>query len=741
MSRADQHQAGAMPTDRGEIDLAALFREVGRAKWFVLGATLAAAVLSTVAVSVLSPRFTAETRILVENRETDYTRPGRDGARGSDPMIDQEQVASQVQIITSRDLARRMIERFDLGSKREFDRVIDGIGLPSRIMVMLGLIDNPANVSPQERVLESWYDKLKAFPVPRSRVLSIEFQSRDPELAAKLSNAIAEDYILQLEAAKKGVAQSAGGWLARAIEPLRQRVAEAEARVEAFRTQNGLFQSGESSTIPQQQLSELNTQLATARAQQAEQSARARNIREAVRQGRIFEVSDVINNEVVRRLTERRAELKAQIAQEERTLLPQHPRIRELNAQLGGLEDQIRAAAERTARALENDARTAGARVAASQAELEQQKRQSGVANEAEVQLRALEREAKAEREQLETYLARFRDASSRNIENAFAADARVISRATVPSAPTFPKRLPIIIIATLAAFTLALFFVLTRALISDRIYLARPPAHAPTPMPAYAPFPMADAQMLQAFYAHQAQLMAQMAAAATPQPSHAARAAEAASPPAPDPARDSPAIEAAGSPQPDPMRASLERMRATLDAPRSRNDADEARERARPPYIADAPSTAMAADDADAGYDPLDEIVQTADAARVSGRPVSILVLSAKDSAYAAGVRTALGARLAARGRVRHASFATEGRSASSIASLVRAEAGDADHLLIDGGHAGPDAAPLVDASAIAVLVAPDDILDPANDAPARNLIGCSYFIVGPQPVRACTA
>ncbi|MGL4243479.1 MAG: GumC family protein, partial [Beijerinckiaceae bacterium] len=364
MSQAHTIQGRHPQVDRGEIDLAALFREVGRSKWLILLATLGAFVLSILAVGMLSPRFMAETRVLVENRETEYTRFGRDGMRASDPAIDQEQVQSQVQLITSRDLARRMIERFDLGSKREFDPLMDGIGAPARIAVMLGLIDNPANVSAQERVLERYYDKLKAFAVTRSRVLAIEFQSRDPELAAKLSNAIAEEYILQLEAAKKGTAQSAGGWLQRTIEPLRQRVAEAEKRVEDFRALHGLFQSGENTTISVQQLSELNTQLATARAQQAELTAKARIIREAVRQGRIFEVSDVITTEVVRRLIERRAELKAQLAQEGRTLLPQHPRIRELEAQLAGLEEQVRAAAERSARALENDSRAAGARVA-----------------------------------------------------------------------------------------------------------------------------------------------------------------------------------------------------------------------------------------------------------------------------------------------------------------------------------------------------------------------------------------
>jgi G-rich domain on putative tyrosine kinase len=311
-----------------------------------------------------------------------------------------------------------------------------------------------------------------------------------------------------LEAAKKGSARSAGSWLGKTIESLRERVAAADAKVEIYRSQNGLFLVGDATSISSQQLSELNTQLATARSAQTDLSSKARLIREAIRQGKTFEVSEVVNNELVRRLIESRATLRAQLAQEERTLLPQHPRIRELYAQLAGLEDQIRAAAERAARAFENDAKAAGARVAASQADLDLQKRQSGSANEQEVQLRALEREAKAEREQLETYLTRYRDASVRDADNAVAADARIVSRALVPSNPTFPKKLPVIIIATLSGFALSLFWILMKALLSDKVYARRAPEVAQQPMmgmypPNMYPPNMYSPQMMAAMYAN----------------------------------------------------------------------------------------------------------------------------------------------------------------------------------------------------------------------------------------------
>jgi hypothetical protein len=88
--------------------------------------------------------------------------------------------------------------------------------------------------------------------------------------------------------------------------------------------------------------------------------------------------------------------------------------------------------------------------------------------NASEVQLRALEREAKVQREQLESYLSRYREAAARDGESATPADARIVSRAVTPEVPSFPKKLPIIGFATLLTLMLAAGGVLARALLAE---------------------------------------------------------------------------------------------------------------------------------------------------------------------------------------------------------------------------------------------------------------------------------
>src|SRR5437879_2986652 len=172
--------------------------------------------------------------------------------------------------------------------------------------------------------------------------------------------------------------------------------------------------------------------------------------------GRPIEASELRNSELILRLSELRATLRAQLAGQSSTLLDGHPRIKELTAQLADLDRQLRDEASKVSRSLDNDARIAGGRVDSLSASLDQLKKLATSTNGQDVQLRALEREAKAQRDLLESYLAKYREATTRENIDTGPADGRIISRATVSNIPAYPKKLPIVLIATLATLLLS---------------------------------------------------------------------------------------------------------------------------------------------------------------------------------------------------------------------------------------------------------------------------------------------
>jgi polysaccharide biosynthesis transport protein len=456
---------GLVATAAGDLDLRLLGEALSRRRKWIIGPTILAALLSIVAVNLISPRYRSEARILIDGRENVFLRPS--GERSEErTSLDPEAVTSQVQLVLSRDLAREIIRKNKLAERPEFDPVLQGVSPLKHLLALVGVVRDPFSMTPEERVLDAYFDRLTAYAVDKSRVIVVEFQSRDPELAARVANSIADGYLILQQNARQAQARSASQWLSGEIDSLRRKVADAESRAEDFRSKSSLFIGTNNTTLSNQQMGELNTQLNNARALKSDAENKARLIREMLQSGKPIEASEVLNSELMRRLSEQRVTLRAQLAEQYSTLLDNHPRIKELRAQLADLDHQIRDEASKTSRSLDTDARIAGGRVESLSASLDQLKKLASSSNGQDVQLRALEREAKAQRDLLESYLAKFREANTRETIDAAPADGRIISRAIVSNTPAYPKKLPVVLLATLVTFLLSTGVIVTGALL-----------------------------------------------------------------------------------------------------------------------------------------------------------------------------------------------------------------------------------------------------------------------------------
>ncbi|MEA2991364.1 MAG: tyrosine-protein kinase Etk/Wzc [Alphaproteobacteria bacterium] len=455
----------ALADTADELDMRALGRAIWHRRRHIVGPAIVIALIAFVVVQVLTPKYRSEARILIEGRDNIYLRAEAEKTleRG---VVDPEAVASQVQVVLSRDLARQVIKQLKLGERPEFDPILNGASIPRILLGLFGLAKDPLRMTPEERVLEAYYERLNVVALERSRVISLTFESSDPEVAAKVANAIADTYLEMQQGARQEQARSAGQWLAVEIGNMRKKVADAEAKVEELRSKSNLYVGSNNAPLSTQQLSDLNTQLATARGQKADAETKARMIRDILTSGKPLESSEVGNSELIRHLTEQLATLRAQLAEQSATLLDGHPRIKELRAQIADLQSQIRSEGEKIVRAFETDSRIADARVQTLDATLSQLKQQAASNSGQDVELRALEREAKAERDLLESYLAKYREATARDNIDAAPAEARIISRATVSNTPAFPKKLPIVLVAMLAALVVSAGFVTTSELL-----------------------------------------------------------------------------------------------------------------------------------------------------------------------------------------------------------------------------------------------------------------------------------
>lgn len=451
-----------------DIDLRQLFSSLLSNWWRILMWSLMIAALAFAAAWMATPKYRAEARIFIEPRESAFTRPDTGNREsGNVSQFDEEGIVSQVEIIASTKIMKEVAQKLELHKLQEFDEAAD-MSIVDRVLILTGLVSDPNEIPADERVLKRFNEKLNVYRVEKSRVIAIEFSSTDPKLAAAVPNAIAEAYMAENSGAKMDSNSEAATWLQAEITDLSAKVKSAEAKVADFRAKSDLLTGNNQSVLANQQLSDLSTELSRVRASRATAEATAAAVRQALQNGAsIDSLPKVIDSPLIQRLRERQVQLKADIADLSTTLLGNHPRIRALNSQLADMDAQIRDEAQNILRSLSTEAETARAREAQLVTDLNRQKVETSRAGEDQVELRALEREATAQRELLESYLTRYREASSRGDARYLPADARIIATALVPPEPYFPKILPIVAAAFFGSILLIAIGTLLKTLFS----------------------------------------------------------------------------------------------------------------------------------------------------------------------------------------------------------------------------------------------------------------------------------
>jgi uncharacterized protein involved in exopolysaccharide biosynthesis/Mrp family chromosome partitioning ATPase len=471
-----------------DIDIAGLLAEVWKRKFFIAIVTIASCVALFMAMSSISPRYKASARVLIENRESVYTRRAEGDLGIGASQFDEQAIGSQVQILSSDDIALKVISQLDLASDPEFGSGAQPSLLDS-LLAGFGADGGAASLTPEERVLKTFRKRLQVFAADKSRVIVIEFWAKSRDMAQRVPNAIADEYLELNKQAKLESNAEATEWLGPEIDALRNKVRSAEAKVAEFRASSDILLGNNNALLATQQLSEASSELSRLRADRSAAEAKAQAIRAAIDQAGSLDIfPEVSSAPLIQRLRERQVGLRAEISELSTSLLPGHPRLKALNSQVADFDNQIRVAARDIVTGLQNNVAVLRNQEQVLIAEVDRLKAESARVGEAEVELRALEREANSQRQLLENYLTQFRAAASRQDREYLPVDARIISRAVRPVDHYFPKVIPFTIAGTLTVLILLVAGVLAIALMTGRAFRAVPaPGMAAGPVAASA--------------------------------------------------------------------------------------------------------------------------------------------------------------------------------------------------------------------------------------------------------------
>ena len=447
MTLANSPPAYRVPPATDDVGLPEIFAVLRRRLWVIIAVMLPALVLAGIALVSLTPRYTAEVLLMIEPDGSQNIVSLESVVAGLSG--DAESVQSEAYVLNSRALADRVIQQLSLDRDPEFNSaLIDGQPGDDSAVTYSSVIDR-------------FQDRLEVLPLENSRVIALRFSSVSPEKAAEIANTLAQEYLNSRLETKFELTQRATTWLGRRIDELRGRLAEAERAVEQSRGDFGLLE-GDGVTLAAQELVELNTQLVMARSQRAEAQVQLQEVERALRsRGGASSVSDVLNSPLIQRLREQQAEVERRVAELSSELGDKHPRMIQLRAEAADLEQRIGGEIDKIVAGLRNKLNVARARESSIAQSLDEMKTRVNAANQDDIELRSLEREAEANRSLLDTLLARQKETLSQEDLNFQQPDASIFSPADVPSEPSFPQPALVIGLAFVGSGVIGLVLVL----------------------------------------------------------------------------------------------------------------------------------------------------------------------------------------------------------------------------------------------------------------------------------------
>ena len=423
----------------------------------LIAGVIAATVIAAGAITfVLPPKYKATTVVLVDPRQPRVTNTEAViSGIGSDAAA----VESQVELIESSSLARKVIARLKLDQDPDFvlpstlDQITDSV----RSLFRRPTDDAERQVS---RLVSRFQKSLSVKRRGLTYILEIHYWAGDPTKAARISTALAEAYLEDQRQAKSDMTARASGWLGDRIEEMRDRVRAADQAVAAYKASHNIIDVTQGNKLVNRQIEDLTQQLALARARTADARGRLERVQQVSKQvDDPAALSESLQSQVISNLRSQFAEAARVEAEYNALYGSKYPGLVAVRAQIADIRRQIESELTRIVTAIRAETQVAVAREAALESELNKLKTQSATASEASVKLQELEREAQANRLVFEQFLNRAKETAEQ--QGMQMPDARIVSPALIPLKPDRPPTLLLLLAAALCGGVLGVGLVL----------------------------------------------------------------------------------------------------------------------------------------------------------------------------------------------------------------------------------------------------------------------------------------
>ena len=430
------------PVEGEMLDLATVF-EAARRRYVlflvVLGLVLAAAVALTM---IQKPKFTATSAVMMDPRQIQIFQTTQSPNVSGDLSVSTEAVATQVQVLTSRGMAERVVEALHLD--QDVTLADPPPGLKAKLMRVVGKplgLWQPRALTPQERhqsVVDQVLSRLDAQRLGLTYVIGVKYTDASPERAAQVANAYADSYIQQSIEGKSDATRQAGGYINARLRELSDQAASDAAAVQQYRVSHNLL-GGQGSTLTEQEISGLNGQIATARAETAADQAKVDTATAQLKRGSSGDdVGAALGSPVIQSLRAQRSVVSGQLAELNSRYGARYPDVIKAQQQLADIDSGIRVEINRVISNLQANAQVSSKRLSSLEGTLGHSRGTLAGDTQAQAGLLQLQQKAVSSQQIYDSYLSRFKEImTSAGTEQS---DARIVSQAEPPPTPSSPR-------------------------------------------------------------------------------------------------------------------------------------------------------------------------------------------------------------------------------------------------------------------------------------------------------------
>ena len=422
------------------------------------------------AMLMLAPKYQSQAEIQIEAKGSSsaFSDPKSSGSSTDivTTKMDKEAINTHVRALQSPDLMAKIADEMKLTEKREFNSAKGPVDFADTVLRLIGVGGPRSGESERDRVLGALFKQTEVYSAKESRFIGVRVTSIDPALAADIANKISETYRNSLASAVVTEIDDQQKVLKGKIEKLTPEVAAAETEVQRYRGQIDSFKGGNQNIgMNEQQMSELNGELTKAKAARGESDARAKSAREMMKLGSADALPDVQKSPLIQNLVQQRVRLERQISELSASLLPGHPRMRQLNGDLAGLKRQLTGEISKIVDSLDKEAKIAQGREESIKKSLDELKTKVVKNAPEEAKLQELEASVKAKKTELENLQAQVEANRKRQDARAQPVEAKIISKAQAASLPISPKKSQNAALISFASLLFGTFWTITRAL------------------------------------------------------------------------------------------------------------------------------------------------------------------------------------------------------------------------------------------------------------------------------------